>query len=374
MKFRVSCIQVNPQIGQIENNIKQVKNLINKLINHPLYKSIDLIILPELALTGYNFKSPQHIKPYLETIDEEGGDDNDRKGPSYKLASNISTQLNCFTVIGYPELSKGKIFNSCLLMGPNGKLIYNYRKTHLYETDETWGCNENPDKSFKSIKLIIDKEYYSNNRDLSNTNKVWNTVTTNFGICMDLNPYQFKAPFNSFEMSMSCFNNNAKLILCPTAWLSPKSPSINENLSNIEKLNKAEEFREYFNDNEEQLNMEQQKNNEVQKINENSDDKFNIRIPDKSTYNYWILRFFPFLKHPMVQIPAKNFKTNLIMCNRIGIEDDIIYGGSSSIFTFNGNDKGNEEIDETNSSVENLGNLGMGINGVLYREIELDLD
>lgn len=356
MKFKIACIQINPEIGKLSLNIKKVESLVSKLVANPKYTSIDLLLLPEFALSGYNFKSRKHIEPYLEPTGS---------GASFNLASRLSKQLKCFTLIGYPEINQNLIYNSALLTSPAGELLYNYRKTHLYETDEGFECNENPNKSFESIQLVADKNYYLNPAE----NKSYPTITTNFGICMDLNPYQFKAPFNAFEMSLKCYMNNAKLILCPLNWLSQKSPSINDSLSPEAKKDESNQYSKHFINGLQVINTSAESQPPVESI-----EKFDPKISSLETIDYWILRFFPFLKHPYNQLPLKPHKTTVVINNRVGLEDDVLYGGSSTIFQFDGNSPGNDLIDSTNPSVDIVGSLSMGEEGVLYREVDLDLD
>ncbi|ABN65423.1 Carbon-nitrogen hydrolase [Scheffersomyces stipitis CBS 6054] len=352
-RLRVACVQLNPRIGEVEANIRKVHTI---LVNVP---KVDLVVLPELAITGYNFPNRRAIEPYLENLALENG-------PSIKLAKEISNKYKCFTLIGYPEISNSTIYNSAVLVGPNGSILHNYRKTFLYETDEVWGASENPEKGFSSLKLVLDKEYYLDKQ----ANKTYPTVTTNIGICMDVNPYQFKAPFNAFEFSGSAFHQRAKLLLFPMAWLSPQSPSTKEDLTKSEKLNKGKIFNERYFSTEHKPTVND--NNVAPKLESNT--LFVPTTPEGSTVNYWLLRFFPFMKHPN-SYQSKYYETaTLIACNRVGVEDDILYTGSSSIIQFSGTSSSAPQIDSANPSVNVLGSLGQGDEGVLVRDIDIEFD
>jgi len=52
MKFKVSCAQISPALGDIEKNIK----LHLKYIEKAIAKKADLVVFPELSLTGYSVK------------------------------------------------------------------------------------------------------------------------------------------------------------------------------------------------------------------------------------------------------------------------------------------------------------------------------
>ena len=95
---------------------------------------------------GYNFKSLEHISPYLEpTV----------AGTTAEWAKNIAMKYGCVVVAGYPEKAAAspvdmeltKRFNSAILVHPQGTTIANYRKSFLYYTDETW-ADESPDTFF----------------------------------------------------------------------------------------------------------------------------------------------------------------------------------------------------------------------------------
>lgn len=374
MKLKVACVQYNPVLGELEKNKSKIKSLLSKVFQNT---PVDLIILPELAITGYNFKSSQDIDAYLDRTERDDSGNISmtatssnayhRLGSSMSFAKELLTSYRCFTVIGYPQLFQDKIYNACSLVNPCGQEVYNYRKTFLYETDETWGCNENPDKSFKSIDVILDKEYYLNNELVSSSD--YTKTRINFGICMDLNPYKFEAPFNKFEFALSCYNNQSNLIICPMAWLTPFSPSIKSDMLKQDKLQEAKKLQQILASNETcQINILENDNVDLESC--KSLETFTPSKPDYSTINYHILRFFPFLNHKYNMLP-KLQKVNVITCNRIGVEDDIVYGGSSSMFEFNPDSPGNDEINYLNPSVDLKGYLSQGTEGVLYRELDL---
>jgi len=52
MKFKVSCAQISPALGDIEKNIK----LHLKYIDKAIAKKADIVVFPELSLTGYSVK------------------------------------------------------------------------------------------------------------------------------------------------------------------------------------------------------------------------------------------------------------------------------------------------------------------------------
>lgn len=336
-KLRVALLQLNPVIHKLEENIHRADTILSKL---PSNKPIDLLVLPEFAFTGYKFPDAQTLSPYLEKTS--------KPGPSISWAQKTSQRLNCFTVLGYPESQGQTTFNSAIVINPNGEIIHNYNKSFLYDADDQFGASEG--EGFKTFEI--------------------NGIKASIGICMDLNPYKFKEPFNKFEFSSHCLENDVKLVICPMAWLHSKSPSINEELSKDEKLKLAEKFKAQI----EEIKGEYQIDTNGDKI-ENFEElkEFEqLKEPDYNNLNYWLLRFFPFMNHMMKPYYYED-KATILFCNRSGVEDDVLFGGTSSIVQFLGTKGivGYNSIDLTNKSVDVLGALGKGNEGLLYREVEL---
>lgn len=308
MKLRVGVLQLNPQRGAISSNIERANKILSmRLGSRPL----DLLVLPEFGLHGYKYTNRNELEPYLESSD--GG------GPGIEWAKSTSKNLNCHVILGYPEKGdNGKIYNSASLVDPKGDIAYNFRKSFLYQTDEAFECSEN-EKGFESVKI-------------------GDNVKIQVGICMDLNPYKFEAPFDAYEFANKAKENNVNLVVCPMAWLNSQSPSIQESLSHEEKMAKRQQLEKEFDDSS---------------------------PPETSTVNYWALRMFPYLNG------AKGFQNDkrvgYICANRCGWEDDILYAGSSSIFTFNGKD-----TQSYSDSIEYYGSLGTHEENLLYHEIDID--
>jgi predicted amidohydrolase len=87
-------------------------------------KGADLIIFPELFLSGYN------IGKTVQELAEPAG------GPAAQKAARIARQANIAILYGYPERLNADVYNSALLIDRNGNSQANYRKTHLYGTYE----------------------------------------------------------------------------------------------------------------------------------------------------------------------------------------------------------------------------------------------
>lgn len=79
----------------------------------------DLLIWPELFLSGYNVGEALHA--HAEPLD----------GAFAKRVQALAQELGVAILYGYPERAEGEVFNSALLIDRSGKVLVNHRKTVL---------------------------------------------------------------------------------------------------------------------------------------------------------------------------------------------------------------------------------------------------
>ena len=113
MSVTVSIAQINPIVGSFKQNLQMIADAI-KTAKHD---NADVVIFPELALTGYPPEDllfrPTFIKKVEESLQEIA-----------QLSKNITT------IIGAPVFRDDKLFNmACVLR--DGKTITEYAKQHL---------------------------------------------------------------------------------------------------------------------------------------------------------------------------------------------------------------------------------------------------
>lgn len=84
----------------------------------------DLIIFPELILSGYNIG--QTVQELAQPAD----------GPACQRVSRFARDANIAILYGYPERFDTEVYNSALLIDRNGNTRANYRKTHLFGSYE----------------------------------------------------------------------------------------------------------------------------------------------------------------------------------------------------------------------------------------------
>ncbi|CDH18073.1 related to Protein N-terminal amidase [Zygosaccharomyces bailii ISA1307] len=396
--LRIAVVQLNPQIGQVKQTIARTWELLNKFKQNS--KPPDIVVFPEFALTGYNFHSRDQILPYCTLANV---------GPTYDLACKVSQTFQCYTVIGYPEKTTedDRLYNAAVVVDPKGQLVFNYRKSFLYETDEEWGCNENP-RGFQTFPLT-----FKNNARDTNGNLQEVTLKTSIGICMDLSPYKFKAPFHDCEFATYNLDQATELIICPMAWLhSISAIAGNDNekdvrlaLHTIERSCEREHVPLEGSRGEFELNVSENATVRLSRSDEGNRMAYaELDKPDMSNVNYWLLRFLPFLfleerkewspqalskVIPGGRLPRNSYigatrsgnwafmnrSAVLAIANRCGIEEaKTVFAGSSGIYKFNGKEcEGHDAMDSTNNSVELRGNLGKGREGILCRDVQFEV-
>src|SRR5438046_762976 len=108
--------QTGPKLGNKERNIR----LISEHASKARKKNVDLLIFPELQLTGYTMRD--EVSHLAESI----------PGARTRKVDTVAREHGVHVVFGMPEESevKGVIHNTAVFVGPKG-LVGRYRKIHL---------------------------------------------------------------------------------------------------------------------------------------------------------------------------------------------------------------------------------------------------
>ncbi|CEJ80995.1 hypothetical protein VHEMI01150 [[Torrubiella] hemipterigena] len=259
--MKIACLQHAPKVAEIEDNI----DLIERILDKKDVDTLDLLVLPELALTGYNFKSRSEILRYVEPSNAS---------LSVAWAKKAALKYDCIVIVGYPEQAvsttkkdgSADLFNSAIIVDGDGEIVGNYRKNHLYYTDETWA--EEGKGGFYSGHLP-------------------GIGQSALGICMDLNPYKFEAPWTAYEFASHAKDTEAQVVILTMAW---------------NTMEPAETFLEQPDE------------------------------PDMETLSYWLSRL-----QPLLGADARR-ETIVVFANRAGREGDATYAGTSAVVGIQGND------------------------------------
>ncbi|KAL2794995.1 carbon-nitrogen hydrolase [Aspergillus keveii] len=327
--MRIATLQIAARLGDVEGNIRRADEVLANAVLKvnglsPGQKTsakieeagLDMLVLSEMALTGYNFPSLDAVKPYVEPAG---------KGRTAAWARETARRLQCMICVGYPEIEftiseeegesqQENYYNSLLIISPTGSILHNYRKTFLYYTDETWASEGSAELGCRNLTLPLPSPASKHlpevpeSQDIDKSLSIHTReISTTFGICMDINPYRFEAPYSAFEFAHRVLDSRSELVIVSMAWLT---------LLTREELDALR------------------------------------GKPEMDTFNYWIQRFLPLIRERIAYSsnPDKDYTTKsltdggkdgveekriiLVFANRAGEEDGIPlarYAGTSAI-------------------------------------------
>ena len=132
--LKVVNIQLNSVFADPKATLVKVEALLQPFEGKPL----DLIVLPETALTGYVYESQEQLFPVTELLN----------GWTFEQMKRLAIKFNAYIVYGYPErcpkepsnassnkLEDFNIYNSAMVIDRPGNLQMNYHKTYMYKAD-----------------------------------------------------------------------------------------------------------------------------------------------------------------------------------------------------------------------------------------------
>jgi predicted amidohydrolase len=120
----LALVQFEPKLGDLSANLERVLDLTKEAAG----QNADLVIFPELALTGYNQEllGDKLVELALTPADE----------PIRQLA-RAAGQHNVHLVVGFIERRTipGVVYNSIVICGPDGSVLRTYAKSHLFSSE-----------------------------------------------------------------------------------------------------------------------------------------------------------------------------------------------------------------------------------------------
>lgn len=119
--FQVGYYQFRPLFGQVGANLQQAVGVLRDA-------DADLIVLPELAFTGYCFRDRDELASLAE---------DPRASKTVDTLTALCQERSLYLVTGFAEKHADKCFNSALLIGPHG-VLHTYRKLHLFDTEKRY--------------------------------------------------------------------------------------------------------------------------------------------------------------------------------------------------------------------------------------------
>ncbi len=119
--LRIAFVQGRPVFGRTEENLEKGLALAATV-------EADLVVIPELWSTGYVFSSHAELAELAEDA---------RTGATARALCWAAKREKRHYVAGFAEVSRGRYYNSAMLVGPSGVRAI-YRKLHLFEREQEW--------------------------------------------------------------------------------------------------------------------------------------------------------------------------------------------------------------------------------------------
>lgn len=118
--MKIGFIQFSPVLGDLDANLLKIRHLLAEA------PPADLLVLPELCSTGYNFKSPRQARDLSEEISSSR---------FIRMLEEAGADKGFHVVAGMNERDGDSLFNTSVLVGPKG-YIGKYRKLHLFMNEK----------------------------------------------------------------------------------------------------------------------------------------------------------------------------------------------------------------------------------------------
>ncbi len=117
-ELNVAVVQMEPELGKMEANLGKMADFISKIATA---QPVDIIVFPELSVTGY--EGGQRFAQMSQRV----------PGAVTNILGQHATEFGVYVVIGMAVKEKVEtvLFNSAVLIAPDGGVSGEYRKVHL---------------------------------------------------------------------------------------------------------------------------------------------------------------------------------------------------------------------------------------------------
>ena len=127
MSLKVAAIQFAPTFGDKHGNLRKLA----KLVLDAAENGARLVVMPELATTGYSFMDEEEAAPHAEVITPSS--------LTMTAMMALATSRNVHLVWGMVErdAGTGELYNTQVYVDPTGYFT-SYRKVNLWGNDKIW--------------------------------------------------------------------------------------------------------------------------------------------------------------------------------------------------------------------------------------------
>lgn len=119
--MRVGFLQFRPRFGAVAENVATIESWLDSVRDAT-------IVLPELCLTGYVFRSRAEAHALAEPV---------RGGESVRRLALLARRNRLTLCFGFAERAGPRVYNSAVTVLPSGAVAV-YRKAHLFDREQVW--------------------------------------------------------------------------------------------------------------------------------------------------------------------------------------------------------------------------------------------
>lgn len=123
MSIRIAVAQTAPVVGDVESNLAAAEALVDHLAG-----TAELLVFPELFTTGYRREGMDHAR-LAEPL---------AGGPSIERLARVAERSGVALVGTILEADGGRVYDTAVVIGADGRLAGSYRKTHLYPEERAY--------------------------------------------------------------------------------------------------------------------------------------------------------------------------------------------------------------------------------------------
>jgi predicted amidohydrolase len=117
-EITVATVQMKPALGEPEDNLVKMSDFVSKIASQ---QKVDLIVFPELVTSGYELGV--RFTELAQRV----------PGPTVNLMAQRAAEFGVYIAFGLATKEKVEsvLFNSAVLVGPDGEMLGSYNKVHL---------------------------------------------------------------------------------------------------------------------------------------------------------------------------------------------------------------------------------------------------
>jgi len=226
VRLKVACLQTDPVHGDPASGMRTADEHLARLTRDD---GVHILLLPEMAFSGYCFDDVADVSRVAETDD----------GPTVRWCAKHAVRLGCTVLCGYPrrvpeipnegaaraDADADALYNALVAVGPDGNTLTHYHKSFLYVVDKTWAregsgftCVDIPVRNENARREPFGDDGGVSGDDENENDASFARVRATLGVCMDINPREFEAPWEAYELATAVKAHGSSLLLFASAW------------------------------------------------------------------------------------------------------------------------------------------------------------